>query len=128
MDIVRLLTERGATVDAAGPGGETAPLVASRQGHIKVVDLLLQLGANIHVTAGEDRLTALHAAAIRGHTNVATRLIDAGAPVSVKASNGGTPLVYALYHGRAKTADLLMKHSGEADLKDLFTILSKSRE
>ena len=128
LDMVRLLAERGATVDGAGPGGETALLIASRQGHVDVVDLLLQLRANINVAAGEHRLTPLHAAAIGGHTRVAALLIGAGALVGAKASNGATPLVYALYHERLETADLLMKHSDEADLRNLANILSKKHE
>jgi hypothetical protein len=128
LDIIRLLAERGATVDAAGPGGETALHLASRQGHIQVVEHLLQLGANIHATAGEDRLTPLHTAAIGGHTEVAAMLIAQGAAVDAKSSKGATPLVYALYYGRGETAELLMQHSGEAELRDLMNILSKERE
>lgn len=128
LDVIRLLVEQGAMVDAVGPGGQTALHLASHEGQIEVVEQLLRLGANLHAVTSEDRLTPLHVAAIGGHTDVAAMLIARGAAVSAKASKGATPLVYALIYSHGKTADLLMNHSEEADLRELANTLAKQGE
>ena len=45
-DVVRVLLDAGANVNASGPNGTTALMMAVRGGHAATVDLLLEKGAD----------------------------------------------------------------------------------
>ena len=60
-DVVRLLLERGASVDGRGEGGRTALMVAAMFDRAEIVELLLARGADPHVLDGGG-LTARDAA------------------------------------------------------------------
>ena len=51
--ILRLLLERGATLEPAGSGNKTALMFAAAKGHVKCVKLLLAHGASVHGLASE---------------------------------------------------------------------------
>ena len=51
---------------------------AARQGHLNVVDLLLDRGFDVNTLETGDHTTALHWAAAAGHVAVVRRLLDAG--------------------------------------------------
>ena len=56
---------------------------------------LLQRNARV-ATAGADRNTPLHLAAMKGFTNVAKKLIDNGAYVAAENKDGHNPLYLAI--------------------------------
>jgi hypothetical protein len=49
LETVKLLLERGAKIDARGPGGETALMVAAARAHPRVVSLLVARGARVNL-------------------------------------------------------------------------------
>ena len=64
--------------DLIGVGQELSLTVASRQGHVKVVRLLLEAGADKN-SVGNIGFTALMAASRQGHIEVVQVLLNAGA-------------------------------------------------
>ena len=59
MEIVRLLLDAGANVDAANKHGDTALILAACNGRMEIVRLLLDAGANVDAanTKGGTALT-----------------------------------------------------------------------
>jgi len=79
------LIEAGEDIDAKDHHGQTALMVAARDGHSKVVRVLLLHGAELDHTA-KYHLTALMLAVINGRAEIVCALVDAGADRSVRGS------------------------------------------
>ena len=76
-------------------------------GHLGIVDLLLQRGARLNATnMGDD--TPLHLAASHGHREVVRRLVAARAPLNPANEHGNTPLHYACFWNHAEIAEDLV--------------------
>jgi hypothetical protein len=96
---MRLLLDRGASVDDTDASGWTALLWAASHGHLAVVQELAFHGADIQVLALKALATPLHLAAQRGHVAVVRWLLQAGvapAPVTKKEQ---TPPAYRATRG-----------------------------
>lgn len=117
LDVVRLLVERGAKINAPEPDGWTPTLFAASSGHAAVLTYLLEMGADANIAAGEKMATPLHVAATYGHAHVAAILLRAGVAVSPKAFNGATPLYYAVENGHVDVATLLLDHHADTHVK-----------
>eukprot|EP01045_Picozoa_sp_COSAG04_P044750 COSAG04_NODE_15342_length_535_cov_0.788991_1_plen_174_part_10 len=117
VNVVRVLVEAGASLEATTPKGSTALLIAAQNGHADCVEALLQGGANVHAK-GSMGQTALHPAAENGHTDCCRLLILAGADSAVTAV-GKTPLQWAYSERHAEVVDLLRadpRACGAADM------------
>ena len=77
---VDVLLERRAFIDAASNRGETPVHVAIRHGRIGVLRRLIEAGANLGATVGEE--TPLALAANVGRSDCATLLLQSGAPTT----------------------------------------------
>lgn len=71
------------TGSSAHQGKETALHEASGKGHMEVVKLLLERGADVHAKEKNDE-TPLHVATGRGHTEIVKLLLERGADVHAK--------------------------------------------
>jgi ankyrin repeat protein len=78
--------------------GETALMLASREGHLEVVRALFAARADVN-TKDDDGGTALMYASQEGHLEVVRALLTAKADVNVKMNNGATALMYASQNG-----------------------------
>lgn len=105
------------TVNAAGGGGVTPLMLASRLGRVAIVAKLLAAGAV--VDAIDDRgFTALFHACYdpdedRGHPEMVELLLGAGADKEAKIGYGVRPLMYAAGNGEAGVVQALLR--GGAD-------------
>ncbi|KAF6037452.1 hypothetical protein EB796_004243 [Bugula neritina] len=88
-------------------------LVASKEGHLKVVEVLLQHHARVDVF-DEHGKAALHLAAECGNLEVANMLLLHKAFVNAKSKIGLTPLHLAAQNGFNKLAKLLVEEHGAA--------------
>jgi ankyrin repeat protein len=92
-EIVQLLLEKGADVNAKDDDGRTALMLAAEKGHTEIVQLLLERGANVNTKIDEKRI--LLWAAENGHTEIVQLLLKKGAKYDpfYKTSGGYTYLM-----------------------------------
>jgi ankyrin repeat protein len=117
-DVVSLLLERGAKVNAQGEKGETALMAAVVGASSKdpIVQILLDKGADVNAKS-KLGYTALAKASEEGRVAAALLLIDKGANVNVKAEHGVTPLHLAAYTGSVELVELLLAKGADPNAR-----------
>ncbi|XP_056019552.1 ankyrin-2-like isoform X15 [Ostrea edulis] len=105
--------------------GLNALHLASKEGHIDIVQELLKRGANVEAATKKGN-TALHIASLAGHLNIVKLLVDNGAKYDVQAHVGFTPLYMAAQEGHADVVKYLLSSGANQSLstKDGFTPLA----
>lgn len=119
-DIVELLVEAGADVNARGRGisvGYAALVYAVDKGCKDTVELLIKSGANVNAI-GEGKNTALMVAVEKGHKDIAELLIKAGADVNKTNRGDYTALMYAAEKGHKDIARMLIETGADLNAKD----------
>ncbi len=94
-DIVRLLLNHGANVNAEDLNGNSALHFAARKGQTDVARLLLDRGANMEACA-LDGSTPLHVASSFGYIDFVGLMIERDANVHALNHHGGTPFDMAM--------------------------------
>ncbi len=115
-EVVMLLLQKGADINAKNPHGDTPLHHAVSEGHKEVVKLLLQKGAD--VTAKNcNGYTPLHFAAHSGYTDIVEMFIEQGADITVKNDIhfNNTALHYAARDGHKKTVELLLAKGADVN-------------
>ncbi|GBP19378.1 Integrin-linked protein kinase homolog pat-4 [Eumeta japonica] len=80
---------------------------ACKEGHVKIVEMLIKRGARINVTnMGDD--TPLHLAAAHGHRPIVILLLQNRADVNFTNEHGNSPLHYACFWGYSAIAEDLV--------------------
>ncbi|KAL3458302.1 ankyrin repeat-containing domain protein [Aspergillus heterothallicus] len=85
----------------------TPLVIASENGHLSILHLLLDHGAQADEW-NYSGVTCLHHACEKGHTHIAEALIDHGADVNSANFDLGTPLTVAAIAGHAEIVSLLI--------------------
>ncbi len=91
--------------------GHTPLLLATKNGDLPMVGLLLEHGADPDRPDFADT-TPLHVAAKQGLLDIAALLLDHGASVNPEDKRGNTPLAYAQAAANEKIVALLKSHGG----------------
>jgi ankyrin repeat protein len=113
VDVVALLLNSGASVDAHDDQQWTPLMFAAQEGHTQVVTTLLAAGAD--VDSGDDHgCSALMQAARSGHSDAAQTLLDHDADANFIA-DWATPLIMAAAAGRVNVVTLLLDAGAELD-------------
>lgn len=116
--VARLLSD-GAEVDGLGGDGRSALDLAVHAGHVEVVRVLLEAGADSQQRAGTyGEVTPLCLAAMFGYVAVAELLLDAGAAAGAQGRLNSPPLVLAataMGHGHPQMVDLLLRRGADID-------------
>jgi ankyrin repeat protein len=116
IEIVKLLIQNGADVNAGCQFDRTALMQACDYGNIEIVKLLIQNGAEINATAFMGS-TALMDACNSGNLEIVKILLDNGALVKVKDNFLETALKNAIRKGHIEIVNLLLQHgANRADL------------
>src|SRR5579871_4113587 len=135
---VRLLTGKGANVNARSKQGRTPlTIAASGDGNLEVVKLLVEKGATIAVQAtsaaekasGEAASSGFPAsrktesspitdAADANDTAIVKYLIEKGADVNARNSAGDTPLILAASYGNLELVKLLLAKGADVNAVD----------
>jgi ankyrin repeat protein/ketosteroid isomerase-like protein len=123
-DQARELVEGGAAVDDVYPhlngfnDGHTPLLVASRDGHTAIVELLLAAGADVNAEEPCFGAVPLHKAVYNGHADITALLArQAGIDLDFQgATNGYTPLHDAIWHGYEDCARVLVYAGAKTSL------------
>nr|CAB3256043.1 integrin-linked protein kinase-like [Phallusia mammillata] len=101
---------------------------ASREGHLHIVDILINRGARVNsANMGDD--TPLHNAAQMGHLEIMKKLIKQKADVNAINEHGNTPLHYACFGQFAVCAEELVANGGLVTICNKYgqTPLSRAR-
>lgn len=112
LEIVTLLVESGAEIDATDSRDQTSLQTASTKGHKALVAYLLDHGANIYHEDIFGR-TPIQDAACFGFTEIVQILIDSGADLQRPDLNGWTPL--HLCHNLPEIARFLLENGANVN-------------
>ncbi|XP_027708456.1 palmitoyltransferase ZDHHC13 [Vombatus ursinus] len=97
LDLVKFYISKGAVVDQLGGDLNSTPLHwAIRQGHLPMVILLLQCGADPTLVDGEG-FSGIHLAVLFQHMPVIAYLISKGQNIDTTDLNGQTPLMLSAH-------------------------------
>jgi hypothetical protein len=107
--LIQHMLRSGAPVDSCQADGCTGLWLACEQGHVDVVTLLCNHGANVHVTKQPGDVTPLYIAAQNGHTNVVTLLLQHGALPNAAKATGATPLYIAAQQNFSDIVSALLR-------------------
>jgi ankyrin repeat protein len=131
---VRLLLDRGVDINAVDSVQKTSALMlASAEGHLAVVDALLNAGADPnlkgHITSLAERknadhptggFTALMFAARNGSEDVVRRLVKGGADLNLKNGDGASAAMVAIYNDRFDMAAMLVDLGSDVNDGSLY--------
>jgi ankyrin repeat protein len=123
-----LLTAWPGSIEAKQPHDGSAPLhYAAYSGHLAIVKMLLDAGANVEPT-DKDSSTPLHDCCERGHAEIAEVLLHARAnPLSI-GRFGDTPLHRSVYNNRIPVLRLLLTIQAVVDNIDYKSVLQRSSD
>lgn len=107
-----------ADVDAKNEQGQTALHYAAENGHIAMVEALLQHSRVAVETKNNLQTTALHLAAKNGHKDVVTRLLEQCEHVDAQDYAGFTALHYAADSGHLDIVKMLLKKVKDVNITD----------
>ncbi|KAJ0005825.1 hypothetical protein NQD34_015719 [Periophthalmus magnuspinnatus] len=125
-NIVDFLLKQGADPLLTDQQGQTPLTLASRQGHVKVLKVLLdwaekqenEVATRMMEQVDVEGWTALRSAAWGGHIEVVKLLLDAGADVDGCDAEGKTALRAAAWGGHEEIVRILLKYGANFDKAD----------
>jgi ankyrin repeat protein len=121
--VASALIKAGADVNAGGDGCSSALMIASKNGNLAIVKVLLDVGLSLQVNAKDIRgYTALHLSVQASCLPVVEALLEARADVNAVNADGMTPLFYA---SSAATARALLDAGANADHRGKLGYLRK---
>ena len=122
----KILIERGAKIDSESSVGDTPLMLATMANDIRVVRLLISLGATVNHGKNHFKITPLHVAACfkigENDLMIMQVLIDNGAEVDAQS---GTALITPLHaniwsHGSIKSARVLLENGAKLLYKNFY--------
>ncbi len=116
-DIVLLLLERGAKINARGPNGNTAFALSATVGNKEICELLIQRGADIN-TADNKGITPLMYAVARSNLDIVNLLLTKPVNINAKMRDGVTALSLCV---------LLMQAQEEKQAKSRLSVLPSAQ-
>ncbi len=119
VDVVSLLVEAGADVNARNESGSTPLHSAASSGDAAMVSVLLAAGADANA-ARPSGATPLHSAASgsRGNGATVSLLVQAGADLNARAHLDATPLHWAVSQGNHAAAARLLELGADPNARD----------
>jgi hypothetical protein len=132
-EIARFLHHKGSSADPRGAGGQTPLYSAAYYGDLEVVQVLIELNADVNCQniLGS---TPLNGASHRTHPqslNVVQLLLENGANPNLRCKDGEAPLSAASRQGSLDVARLLLEHGAEIEArhqgKTAFQVASELR-
>lgn len=116
--ISQLLNKNLDFLNSFSPAGFTALGLASYFGHLSLVKLLLDKGANPNIASNNQfKVAPIHSACAISHFDIAELLIRYRADVNAKQMEGVTPLHSAAYNGQTKLSKLLIDNGADINAK-----------
>jgi len=95
-ETVTKLVSAKATVNLANTDGVTPLMIASANGQVKIVTVLLKAGADVEAKTSTQQVTALMFASLCGHLEVARALVDGGANIKASDKDKNAAIDYSI--------------------------------
>ncbi|KAI8840518.1 hypothetical protein BC829DRAFT_446957 [Chytridium lagenaria] len=108
IDLIRLLLESGAGIEATDMYGRTPLHYAAMYGRYECTVFLVTSGAPVDHTDLDDCSPLIHAV-IGGHTKCVEALLERGASIDRSSASGADPLALSCEYGHIDIATLLLK-------------------
>jgi hypothetical protein len=108
----------GYSPDTANTQGVPIICVATRNGHKKIVELLLQRGADVNVLSLDRGNSPLMEAAVRGDDLSVRRFLETGANPNLISKSGQTALMLAIGEGHKDIVKILLEYKADLNIKD----------
>jgi ankyrin repeat protein len=89
--------------------------IAVISGHLRIVNVLINAGAEVNATDSLKRLTPLHYAAFHNYPRIMLFLLSRRADHSMADSEGNQALHFAAANGCYSTVDILLQHLANPD-------------
>ncbi|KAJ7274605.1 ankyrin repeat-containing domain protein [Mycena rebaudengoi] len=113
-EIVQMLLQKGAHINAKGGEYGSALQAASKAGHVEIACILLENGADVHALGGKFG-TALSAAVAHNHMDMICLLLDNGADINSSDAMYGSALQTACNRGHTKLVEFLLRKGADID-------------
>lgn len=119
--LLRVLVERVASVDAVSAAGETALHLACARGCSTCTEILIPV-SNLDAQTNYWRNSPMIEAARVNAIECVKLLIDAGASARLHDFNGWTALTHAVYHGRTELEAILVEAAPPPPISDMVRL------
>lgn len=121
LDLADFLLNNRASTLKPNRYGDTALHLAVSQQHIKLVERLIDAGAELNPSGW----TPLHYAVFSDRADICSLLLKHGADIELRAPNSRTALMLAAQLGRLEIAKLLIEEDADVDEKDADGLTSE---
>jgi len=117
--VARLITD-GADVSEATGDGMTAVHWAAQSGHVAILEMLLDAGAEVDATTRIGSYTPLHLAGSQANSAIVEKLLDAGADVNATTTNSLATALHmaAQVAGGADSVKVLLANGADPNAKE----------
>lgn len=116
---LRLITAKGANVNAVGADGTTAVMYAAANDDLELVRALIKAGANVKL-ANQLGTSAITEASIIGDAQIISALLKAGADPNFRNKDGETPIMAAARSGKIDAAKVLLEGGADINAKETW--------
>jgi len=117
LEMTQVFLTKGSDVNATDNFGNTALLLAAKNGHNEIVSLLKEYGAN--TSKGLSPVMAVNSAIMEGDLAGLTALLDKKeADLGAKDENGWTPLMLSVNYGKPEIVKLLIDRGSDPNTTD----------
>ncbi len=114
---VEKLLEKGVKPNYRNEMGDTPVIMATYQGDLKIVKLLIEFGANVD-SIGHNRMTSLIWAAAKEHLTLLRFLLSKTELINHQDKFGFTALMWAASYGFKDIVKLLLEYNADTELKN----------
>jgi hypothetical protein len=111
LEFLEYLIDKGLDIDSVNQNGFSALMMACQKGNSRIVNFLLDKGADVNIqgtTLEFGAQTALALAAQKGVLKIVESLLNRGANVDFQDSSGSTAIDYASKYGRVEVVSFLL--------------------
>jgi ankyrin repeat protein len=113
-----LVSKNPELLNSFSEDGFTVLGLASFFGHLSIVKLLLDKGANPNIASNNQfKVAPIHSACAISHFDIADLLIRHHADINAKQMQGVTPLHSAAHNGQTKLSELLIDNGADINAK-----------
>lgn len=115
--LTKILASGEVSIEAADKLGYTPLMNASQRGHLDIIKMLLEHGADVQAQNSSGK-TSLMLACFAGNLDVAKRLREAGASWTEVDRGGSSPIHWAVDSGRSDLIEWMLTDGAEVNMQD----------